>query len=150
MIDLRLRAACIAVVACLAPSAACAQNWPTHPVTMVIPFAAGGPADVIGRVLGQRLGEILGQQVIVENVGGGGGTTGSNRVAKAAPDGYQFLYANMGTAAFTQTLYKKPAYNSLTDFAPVSLLTEGGYLLLVRKDFPPNNLTEFIAYVKES
>src|SRR6478736_650450 len=121
----------------LATSPVLAQSWPTRPVTMVIPFAAGGGTDATGRILAPRLSELLGQQVIVENVGGAGGMTGSNRVAKAAPDGYQFLFANTGTAAFDQSLYKKPAYDTLKDFTPVSLVTEGGYLLLARKDAPP-------------
>lgn len=127
-----------------------AENWPTRPLTMVVPFAAGGPSDTIGRILAPRLSELLGQQVIVENVGGAGGMTGSNRVAKAAPDGYQFLLGNTGTSAYNQILYKKPAYNTLNDFTPVSLLTEGGYLLIARKDFPANDLREFIAYAKEN
>ena len=134
----------------LATSPVLAQSWPTRPVTMVIPFAAGGGTDATGRILAPRLSELLGQQVIVENVGGAGGMTGSNRVAKAAPDGYQFLFANTGTAAFNQSLYKKPAYDTLKDFTPVSLVTEGGYLLLARKDAPPNDLKEFIAYAKDN
>ena len=82
-------------------------------MTMVIPFAAGGPTDVLGRVMAQRMGEILGQQVIVENVGGAGGMTGSKRVADAAPDGYTFVLGTVGTHAQGQTLYKKPLYNAV-------------------------------------
>jgi tripartite-type tricarboxylate transporter receptor subunit TctC len=127
-----------------------AQNWPSRPLTMVVPFAAGGPSDAIGRILAPRLGEVLGQPVIVENVAGAGGMTGSNRLSKAVPDGYQFLLGNTGTIAFNQTLYKNPTYNTLNDFAPVTLLIEGGYLLIARKDFPANDLREFIAYAKEN
>src|ERR671912_2818163 len=94
------------------------QDWPTRPVTMVIPFAAGGPTDVLGRVMAERMSQILGQQVVVENVGGAGGMTGSQRVAKAEPNGSQFVLGTVGTHAQNQTLYKKPAYDAANDFAP--------------------------------
>src|ERR1700737_727832 len=110
------------VVGALIPIApALAQDWPTRPVTMIVPFAAGGPADTVGRILAPRLSELLGQQVIVENVGGSGGMTGGARVAKAAPDGYQLVLGNVGTHAANQTFYKAPLYNAATDFAPVML-----------------------------
>ncbi|MBN8919678.1 MAG: tripartite tricarboxylate transporter substrate binding protein BugD, partial [Rhizobiales bacterium] len=89
-----------------------AQTYPSKPVTMIVPFAAGGPQDTIARLVGIRMGEVLGQQVIVENIGGAGGTTGSLRVKNAAPDGYTFVWASVGTHAQSQTLYKKPAYNA--------------------------------------
>jgi tripartite-type tricarboxylate transporter receptor subunit TctC len=125
-----------------------AQEWPTRPVTMVIPFAAGGPQDGIGRIVAQRMSEVLGQQVIIENVAGAGGMTGSDRVAKADPDGYQFVQGSVGTHAQNQTLYKHPAYNAATDFAPVALIAETPIVLIARKDLPVNNLKEFIAYAK--
>jgi len=128
--------------------AATAQDFPTRPITMVIPFAAGGPTDVLGRVVGQRMSEILGQQVVIENVGGAGGMTGAARVANAAPDGYNMVLGTVGTHAQGQTLYKKPLYNSTTDFTPVVLLAEVPILLATRKDLPVNNLKEFIAYAK--
>jgi tripartite-type tricarboxylate transporter receptor subunit TctC len=128
--------------------AASAQNYPTKPVTMVIPFAAGGPQDQIGRVIGQRMGELLGQQVVVENVGGAGGMTGSKRVADAAPDGYTFVLASVGTHAQSQTMYKKPLYDSATAFTPVALIAETPIALITRKDLPVNNLKEFITYAK--
>src|SRR5215217_7274399 len=128
--------------------AASAQNYPTKPVTMVIPFAAGGPQDQIGRVMGQRMGELLGQQVVVENVGGAGGMTGSKRVADAAPDGYTFVLGSVGTHAQNQTLYKKPAYHADTDFTPVAFIAQTPIALIVRKDLPVNNMQEFIAYAK--
>src|SRR5215471_3828777 len=127
---------------------AAAQNWPTRPVTMIIPFAAGGPQDTIGRVVAIRMGEILGQQVVIENVGGAGGMTGSKRVADAPPDGYTFVLGSVGTHAQNQTLYKKPAYNAASDFTPVALIAETPIALIARKDLPVNNLQEFIAYVK--
>src|SRR5262245_62145033 len=101
-----------------------AEEWPSRPVTMVIPFAAGGPLDAIGRSLAPRLAEILGQHVVVDNITGAGGMIGSNRVAKST-DTHIFLLGHTGTVASNQTLYKKPAYNSVTEFAPVSLTTEG-------------------------
>jgi len=125
-----------------------AENFPTRPVTMVIPFAAGGPTDVLGRVIGQRMGEILGQTVIIENVGGAGGMTGSKRVADANPDGYTMVLGTVGTHAQGQTLYKRPLYNAITDFTPVVLIAEVPIALLARKDLPVNNLKEFVAYAK--
>ena len=99
-----------------------AQDWPNRPMTMVAPFAAGGSTDAIARIVADGLSIQLHQPVIVENVGGAGGMTGTNRVAKAAPDGYQFVLGNVGTHAQNQTLYKAPLYNAATDFAPVVLM----------------------------
>ena len=128
--------------------AALAQTYPAKPITMIIPFAAGGPTDVLGRVMAQRMSEILGQQVVVENVGGAGGMTGSKRVADAAPDGYTFVLGTVGTHAQSQTMYKKPLYNSAADFTPVALIAEVPIALTTRKDLPVNDLKEFIAYAK--
>ena len=128
--------------------AAQAQPYPSKPLTMIIPFAAGGPTDVLGRVMAQRMSEILGQQVVVENVGGAGGMTGSKRVADAAPDGYTFVLGTVGTHAQSQTMYKKPLYNAATDFTPVVLIAEVPIALITRKDLPVNNLKEFIGYAK--
>jgi tripartite-type tricarboxylate transporter receptor subunit TctC len=125
-----------------------AQGYPTKPITMIIPFAAGGPTDVLGRVLAQRMGEILGQQVVVENIGGAGGMTGSKRVADAAPDGYTVVLGTVGTHAQGQTLYKKPLYSSVADFTPVALIAEVPIILTVRKDLPVKDFKEFVAYAK--
>src|SRR5713226_2472806 len=122
------------LVILVAPAAA--QDWPSRPVTMVVPFAAGGPMDTVGRILGGRLGEVLGQQVVVENVGGAGGMTGAARIAKATPDGYQFVLGNIGTHAHSQTLYKNPLYNAAADFSPVVLIAELPQVLIARKDLP--------------
>src|SRR5277367_7003378 len=111
-------------------SPAKAEPWPTHTLTMINPFAAGGPNDVPARLFAQRMGEILGQPIIVENVGGAGGMNGADRVAKAAPDGYTFLQGTVGTQAQNQTLFKKPAYVSTTDFAPVALILEAPLVLI--------------------
>jgi tripartite-type tricarboxylate transporter receptor subunit TctC len=125
-----------------------AENWPTRPMTMVVPFAAGGAVDVLGRTLAARAAELLGQQIVIENVGGAGGMTGSNRVAKAAPDGYQFVLGSVGTHAQNQTLYKHPAYNVEKEFEPVILVAETPLVLVTRKDFPADNLKDFIAYAR--
>jgi tripartite-type tricarboxylate transporter receptor subunit TctC len=127
---------------------AVAQNFPNHPMVMIIPFAAGGPQDTLGRIIGQRMSEILGQTVIIENVGGAGGMTGSVRVSQAAPDGYTMVLASVGTHAQNQTLYKHPLYDAATDFTPVALVAETPIALITRKDLPPNNLKEFVAYAK--
>jgi tripartite-type tricarboxylate transporter receptor subunit TctC len=127
---------------------AAAQDWPTRPITLVVPFAAGGGVDVSARIQAQRMGELLGQSIVVENVGAAAGMAGGQRVAKAAPDGYTLLIANTGTHAFNQTLYKKPLYNAATDFQPVGLVSESPRILIARKDLPANNLGEFIAYLK--
>jgi len=135
-----------ALAAAIMPAAA--ENWPTRPVTMVVTFPAGSGSDVLARILGARLSEILGQQVVIENVGGGGGMTGAYRVARAAPDGYQFVLGGTDTFAQSQTLYKRPLYDALTDFVPVALMVEQPFLLVSRNDLPAGNLAEFIAYAK--
>jgi tripartite-type tricarboxylate transporter receptor subunit TctC len=127
---------------------AAAQTWPARPITMVVPFAAGSASDSVGRVLTARLSELLGQQVIIENVAGAGGMTGVSRVAKAAPDGYQFVLGGIDTFAQNQTLYKKPLYNAVTDFAPVALVVDQPLVLVTRNELPVGNLREFIAYAK--
>jgi len=125
-----------------------AETWPSRPMTMVIPYAAGGTVDPIGRVLAAGLSQVLGQQVVVENAGGAGGTVGTNRIAKGAADGYQFVFGSVGSFAQSQTLYRHPLYNTVTDFAPVALVAEQPVLLVARKDLPVQNLQEFIAYAK--
>jgi len=125
-----------------------AQDWPTRPMTLVVPFAPGGGVDVSARIQALQMGELLGQSIVVENVGAAAGTTGSLRVAKSPPDGYTFLIGNTGTHAYSQSLYKRPAYNAATDFQPVGLVSESPRILIARKDLPVNNLQEFIAYVR--
>jgi tripartite-type tricarboxylate transporter receptor subunit TctC len=135
-----------ALLAVTAPAAA--QAWPSRPMTMVVPFAAGGASDVIARILAQGLRMEFGQPVVVENIGGAGGMVGASRVAKAAPDGYQMVLGNVGTHAQNQSLYKEPLYHAVTDFAPVALVTDQSLVLVVRKDFPADNLQTFMAYAK--
>lgn len=125
-----------------------ADNWPSRPITMIVPFSAGGGVDLSARIQAQRMGELLGQPIVVENVGAAAGMAGSARVAKADPDGYTMLIGNSGTHAYSQSLYKTPLYNSLTDFTPVGLASESPRILIARKDLPAQNLQEFIAYVK--
>jgi tripartite-type tricarboxylate transporter receptor subunit TctC len=127
---------------------AAAQDFPTRTMTMIIPFAAGGPTDLLGRLIAQRMGEILGQTIVVENVGGAGGMAGSKRTADAKPDGYTFEIGTVGTHAQNQSLYEHPLYNSVTDFTPVALIAEVPIVLIARKDLPVANLKEFVAYAK--
>lgn len=115
---------------------------------MIVPFPAGGPVDLVARLLSQRLTELLGQPVIVENIGGAGGMTGAARVAKSPPDGSMFVFGTQGSHTFSQMLYKKPLYDAVKDFAPVAVVVENSKLLLTRKDLPVNNLQEFITYAK--
>ena len=132
----------------LLSAGAAAQDWPTRPMTLIVPFGAGGGIDTSARIQALKMGELLGQSIIVENVGAAAGMTGGARVANAAPDGYMLLIGNTGTHAFNQSLYKKPLYNAVTDFQPVGLVTESPRILIARKDFPANNLQEFVAYLK--
>jgi len=143
-------AAVIAVAVAIFYSAppAGAQNWPTRPLTLMVPLAAGSSPDILARILAPSMSEVLGQQVVVENLGGAGGTTASARIARAEADGYQFVLGNSGTHAITNTLYRRPPYNSMTDFAPVILVAEFPIMVLARKDLPANNLMEFAAYAK--
>jgi tripartite-type tricarboxylate transporter receptor subunit TctC len=143
-----LIAATLAASAGIAMDAA-AQDYPNRPITMVVAYAAGGPVDTVARIFGSRLSEVLGQQVIIENIGGAGGMTGAGRVAKAAPDGYYALFGGSSNLAQNQTLYRRPLYNSAADFEPVGLLTDSPRALIARKDFPATTLSEFAAYAKE-
>lgn len=144
-----MRFAPIALAAALLIGAvsAPAQDYPTRPVTMVVPFAAGGPTDTVARLVAQSMSKTLGQQVVVENVGGAGGTIGAARVAKADPDGYTLLLHHIGQAT-AATLYRKLPYNAKTDFAPVGLVTDVPMTIVARKDFPAKDLKELVAYVK--
>jgi tripartite-type tricarboxylate transporter receptor subunit TctC len=145
MAALALTAASLATP--LLPSAH-AQDWPNRAVTLVVPFAPGSASDVVGRVFAARLSEVLGQQVVVENVGGAGGTIGVTRVSKATPDGYQFVMGGIDTFAMSKALYKKLPYDPVADFMPVALVAEQPIVLLVRKDLPAKDLKEFVAYAK--
>ena len=130
--------------------AASAQDWPTHPLTIVVPFAAGGGTDVMGRIMARRMTEVLGQEVIVENIAGAGGMVGSAHVAKAVPpDGYTILFGSR-SATIDMTLYKHPSYSLQRDLAPVVLVADQPTILVARKDLPVEGLQSFIAYVKDN
>jgi tripartite-type tricarboxylate transporter receptor subunit TctC len=137
------------VVCCLflVVSQARAQEYPTKVITMVVPFTAGGPTDTVARLLGVPMTKALKQQIIVENVGGAGGTIAANRVAKVAPDGYTILIHHIGMAT-APALYRKLPYNPMTDFEPIGLINEVPMTLVAKKDFPAKDLKELIAYVK--
>jgi tripartite-type tricarboxylate transporter receptor subunit TctC len=140
----------LAVALTAAAFGAAAQDWPARPVSVVVPFAAGGSMDVAARILAQQLSDILGQQFRIENVGGAGGMTGASRVAKAPADGYSVLHGNIATHVYSQIVYKKPLYDARADFAPVGLVAESQRILVVRRNFPADDFAGFVAYAKEN
>jgi tripartite-type tricarboxylate transporter receptor subunit TctC len=125
-----------------------AQEYPARTVTIIVPFAAGGPADITGRIVADIFTRHLGQNFVVENVGGAGGTIGALRAARAAADGYTILSGHLGTNALAPAFYPNLGYDPQKDFEPIGLTAEYPELLVVRKDFPANNLREFVAYAK--
>jgi len=141
----RTGAALAAVAALAFATPAPAQDWPTRPITLIVPFAPGGGVDASARLQALAIGEILGQTVVVENVGAAAGTVGSGRVAQAAPDGYTMLIGNSGTHAYSQSLYKRKPYDTLTDFEPAGIVTESPRILVARKGLPVNNLQQLVA-----
>ena len=140
--------ASVALVAFAGVAGAQAQSYPTRAVTIVVPFAAGGPADITARIVADQFGRALGQQFLVENVAGAGGTIGTTRAARANPDGYTLALGHMGTHAAAVALYPNLAYKPDVDFEPVGLIAEQPELLAVRKDLPPGTLKDFVAYAK--
>jgi len=140
---------CAAIAAVTLAGAANAQQpYPTRPITIVVPFTAGGPTDVLARILGQHMSQTLGQQIVVENVGGGGGSLGAARVAKAAPDGYTLVMGNLGSHAASVGLYKNLSYDPRIDFEPVMLVATTPMVLVVRKNLQAATLKDFTAYAK--
>ncbi|RPH90068.1 MAG: tripartite tricarboxylate transporter substrate binding protein BugD [Desulfobacteraceae bacterium] len=134
-------------LALLAAGPAFAQQYPTKVITMIIPFSAGGPTDTVGRLTARAMGESLKGQIIIENVGGAGGTIAAARVARSAPDGYTIFMHHIGQST-APSLYRKLPYDVFQDFEPIGLVTDVPMTLVARKDFPPKNLKELIAYVK--
>jgi len=128
---------------------AAAQAYPSRPVTIIVPFAAGGPTDIIARITGEYFSKTLGQQFVVENVAGAGGTTGITRGAQAKPDGYTIMMGHMGTHGAAPALYASLKYDPAKDFTPLGLVAGTPILIVARKDFPAANLREFIAKVKD-
>src|SRR6187399_1117294 len=137
----------LAALALTAVSAS-AQDYPSRPITLIVPFAAGGPTDVISRIVGEHMSRTLGQQIVIENVLGAGGTTASTRAKNATNDGYTLITGHMGTHAASVALYPNLAYNPSTDFEPISILAGTPVVILGKKDFPAKDLKEFVAYVK--
>src|SRR5215467_6005483 len=127
---------------------ALAENYPARSITMVAPFSAGGPTDVLARILGQRMSQSLGQQIVVENVTGAGGTLGAARVAKAAPEGYSMVMGNLGTHAASVGLYKNLSYDPRTSFEPVMLASTTPMVLLAKKELPAKTLQDVIALAR--
>jgi len=127
---------------------ASAQTYPSRPIIMIAPFSAGGPTDVVARIVAEHMSRTLGQQVTVENVVGAGGTTGSARTMRASPDGHTIQIAHMGTHAISVSLYPNLAYRPDVDFEPIGLVVEQPFMILAKKDFPPRDLKEFLPYVK--
>ena len=137
----------VLVAAALAAPAA-AQDYPTKNITLIVPFAAGGPTDVISRIIGEHMSRTLGHQIVIENVVGAGGTTASTRAKRAAPDGYTLITGHMGTHAASVALYPKLQYDPRTDFEPIGMIAGTPILILAKKDFPAKDLKEFVTYVK--
>jgi tripartite-type tricarboxylate transporter receptor subunit TctC len=133
----------------LASGMAAAQAYPSRPVTIIVPFAAGGPTDIIARISGEYFSKALGQQFVVENVAGAGGTTGITRGAQAKPDGYTLMMGHMGTHGAAPALYANLRYDPAKDFTPIGLVAGTPILIVARKDFPAANLKEFVAKVKD-
>src|SRR5581483_11590772 len=124
------------------------EAYPTRPITLIVPFAAGGAVDIVGRLAGEQLSQALGQPVVVENVTGAGGTIAATRVARAAPDGYTILVGNLGTQVASVGNFKNLAYDPRTDFSPIIIIANAPEVLLINKDAPPRSLQEFVAYVR--
>ncbi|MEY2929454.1 MAG: hypothetical protein RL033_203 [Pseudomonadota bacterium] len=124
--------------------------YPTRPITEIVPFSAGGPTDVIARITGEHMSKVLGQQLVIENVTGAGGTTGITRGSQAKPDGYTIMMGHMGTHAAAPALYPKLAYNPQTDFEPIGLAVGTPIVIVAKKDFPAKDFKEFVAYLKEN
>ena len=140
-------AALVSSVLVAAPAAA-QTDYPNQPITVTVPFAAGGPTDTITRIVGEHMSRTLGQQLVIENVVGAGGTTATTRVKRANPDGYTIMTGHMGTHAAAVGLYPNLAYNPVTDFDPIGLMAGTPILILAKKDFPAKDLEEFVAHVK--
>ena len=144
-----MRAVSLAAILILLPAGAGAQDYPSQPVTMVVPFAAGGPTDIIARLTAEGMTKSLGQRVVVENVTGGGGTIAATRVARAAPDGYTLLIHHIGLAT-AATLYRKLAYDTKTAFAPIGLVTDAPMTFIGRPNLEPGSFKELVAYVQRN
>ena len=144
---IRTMLAAVAALGLMAGPAA-AQSYPSRPVTIIVPFAAGGPTDVVARIIGEHMSKVLGQQVVVENVVGAGGTTGITRGAQSKADGYTLMMGHMGTHGAAPALYSKLKYDPTKDFAPIGMASGTPIVIVAKKDFPAKDLKEFIAHLK--
>ena len=140
---------CMLCLAALGAGQALAQAWPSKPLRLVVPFPPGGPTDILGRAVGAKLGELLGQPVIIDNKGGAGGGIGADNVAKSAPDGYSLLLGTTGTHTINPNLYSKLPYDPIKDFAPVSLVVKYLNILVVNPNVPVKSVAELIALAKQ-
>lgn len=147
MIGRSLAAGILALGIAAAPAAA--QTYPTRPITMIVPYAAGGPSDIIARLVAQSMGQTLGQTVVIENVGGAGGTTGAARAARAAPDGYTILFHHLALAAGA-SLYRNLTYDTVNDFAPIGLINQGGFVVVSKNALETRTIADLLAYVKKA
>src|SRR5437868_13286577 len=138
-----------ALVAAIAAVPAFAQSYPSRPITVVVPFPAGGPSDVVARIVSEQMGKVLGQTMVIENVGGAGGSIGSARIATAAPDGYTLLAASMGSHVAAPILVPGAKYDPLRDFEPIGITAHAPVVIVARKDFPAKDLAEFVALLKQ-
>lgn len=146
--EMKKIAAAFAALVGLTASAGAQDAYPSRPITMIVPFAAGGPTDVVARIVSEHMSRTLGQQIVVENVAGAGGTTGITRGAQAAPDGYTIMMGHMGTHGAAPALYPNLKYDPAKDFTPIGLAAGTPILIVAKKDFPAKDLKEFMAYVK--
>src|SRR5262245_65520345 len=140
----------IGFLTCFAVVGPARSEFPDRPITMIVPFAAGGPTDTVARIIGEHMGKTVGQSVVVENVAGAGGTTGITRGAQSKPDGYTIMMGHMGTHGAAPALYPNLKYDPTKDFAPVGLVAGTAILIIAKKDFPATNLKEFVAYLKKN
>jgi tripartite-type tricarboxylate transporter receptor subunit TctC len=138
----------LAAIVGLAATGVQAQTYPTRPVTMIVPFAAGGPTDVIARIVSDHMSRTLGQQIVIENVAGAGGTTGITRAAQSQPDGYTIMMGHMGTHGAAPALYPNLKYDPTKDFAPIGLAAGTPIVIVAKKDFPASDLKGFLDYMK--
>ena len=139
-----------AVLALGLATSARAQDYPARAITVIVPFAAGGPTDIVARIVSDHMSKTLGQQLVIENVVGAGGTTGVTRAMRAAPDGYTIVMGHMGTHAAAVALYPNLAYNPASDFVPIGMAAGTPVLILAKKDFPAKDLREFTVHVKQN
>jgi len=140
---------CLAALLAFTAAPAQAQPYPARPITVVVPFPAGGPSDVVARIVAEQMGKVLGQTMVIENVGGAGGSIGSARVAAAAPDGYTLLAASMGSHVAAPVLVPGAKYDPLRDFEPIGITAHAPVVIVARKDFPAKDLAEFVALLKQ-